>query len=55
MAGPGRMPQFSQWFWGTLIMVLILGGCVLAYAFRDSELVNPDIQQRGWLERKERR
>ncbi len=55
MARPGGFARLSQWFWATVILVLILGGCLLSYAFRDTEWVNPDIQQRDWLERKERR
>lgn len=45
----------NQWVWGTIIAAVFLAGCVMAYALRDTELVNPQVQQQGWLEMKQRR
>lgn len=39
-----------QLLWAVLILGFILGGVLLAYELRDTELVNPQVQQREWVE-----
>lgn len=53
MQPPGRLSALRQFFWAAVIVAGILAGCALALMLRNTELVNPDIQQRKWIERKQ--
>ncbi len=53
MADAGTNSRPKQRVWAAILLGIVIGAGVVAYVLRDTELVNPDVVQRGWLEFKE--
>ena len=49
MATFEQVQRRQQWVWAMVILSLMFGGILLAFALRGTELVNPTVQQEEWV------
>lgn len=55
MPGGRSLSRTRQWIWGTVLLLLLAMGLLLTFLLRNTEVVNPDIVQRRWIQWRQHR